>query len=197
MKKRRAAVFVLLLLMLIAVMSAFVSCGGTTSTYECVQYATKKYGMEEILCTIRMHYLVGFDVDGKYLGLDVYSLMDDEYSPPYDYYLGLKNGEEVGLIFPLFRGSKICESKWVFDVSFKEMAQMINAKAGKEICPLGADLCIMAYNTLYQMDEITKLVPEIENFDLDKPILLEYPYSNTEYYAIVQSGGELLIFEIQ
>lgn len=41
MKKRRAAVFVLLLLMLIAVMSAFVSCGGTTSTYECVQYATK------------------------------------------------------------------------------------------------------------------------------------------------------------
>ena len=55
----------------------------------------------------------------------------------------------------------------------------------------------MAYNTFYQMDEITKLVPEIENFDLDKPILLEYPYSNTENYAIVQSGGELLIFEIQ
>ena len=106
MKKRRAAVFVLLLLMLIAVMSAFVSCGGTTSNYECVQYATKKYGMEEILCTMSMHYLVGFDVDGKYLGLDVYSLMDDEYSPPYYYYLGLKNGEEVGLIFPLFRGSK-------------------------------------------------------------------------------------------
>lgn len=192
-KRRFLAVLSLCFLALVMILS---SCQGAFTPDEAMKYAIEKYGMDEILCCVHIDDLFGLTVNGEYMSEKTYDY-DKEYSGAYTYILGEKNGEEAALIFPLFNGERrVCESKWLFDVSFKDMAAMLNAKAGKIICPVGTEYFFSVLSTLYDKDEMLRLVPQIEQLTLDVPLMFIYSYSNDNYYAIVQSDGNILIFDV-
>lgn len=202
MKNKRIFAIVLLLLTLFTAIFAFSSCD-SDDVWKTVVYRPKKYGMKEVLCWCSIDRLLGLMVDDEYLSEDVYSV-EKEKELHYMYCVGIRRNfwgtkeEEFALIFSGENGAKICETKWIFDTSFREMFEMLNARAGVDLYPEYTLCWIDVLNTLDDKEEMATLVPEIESIALDVPLMLHFEnesFHETYDYAIVQSGGELLIFE--
>lgn len=187
----------ILLVLLVVVILTFSSCDDGL-----VHFKTEKYGMTEVLCWFDLDSLVGFTVNGEYWDEDSY-VPEKEMSTSYVYFVGLNKNKdkEIALIFDSETGNKICESEWVFDVSFRDMFDMLNAWAGEDIYPKYHNCYMEVLNSLANKEKMLKLVPQIEDMALDVPLMLHYVFEESAYanhdYAIVQSNGEILIFDIE
>ena len=191
LKKR--TVSILMLAVILAGLISLTSCDDGL-----VHINPRKYGMNEVLCFMHPRRLLGFTVDGEYWGEDSYSA-ENEQESGYVYYFGKKRGKDYAIIFSHKTGKKIHESAWVFDVPFDEMFDMINNLAGEDVYPDYHTLCwLEVFNILDDKDTMQQLIPDFSNVELDVPLALCYSvddvYTVTKY-VIVQSGGELLIFE--
>lgn len=184
--------FIAIVLLVIFCVSALCSCDdGMYSGDECRKIVHEEFGMEQILCQIRMNSIWFVTVDGN-KSKDETHPIENEFSYYYNYFLGVKDGEELAVLVPQYKSEKICLSSWIFDVPCREMMKSLREAARGELSTSNGYVYFTMLSP-YERGEMLRLVPDLETIQLDVPLMLLCDF---DPYAIVQSGGELLIFEI-
>lgn len=153
------------------------------------EYARKYFGMETLLFYSRQTMgLNGFQKDGKTIGSDDFPIADCSPSYYYYYVVGLKDGKEVAGLIPYYEEEVHWQTNWIFDTSFTEVLNIITSQydSSYEI-PERKMLQIINY-----VGDMKDYVGNIDDIQLDVSFMLILGD-----YAIVQSGGEILVFNIE